>query len=367
MRISIFLIFAYLLSSCQYKVKSEGGNSVSEDSTMAILTGVDSANMNIDDYQYFSECGFAVKAPCLLEDVSQQSSGNFFINYAGFTDKENPDRITFYQVMVIRLPIGYKDLSKCELSSLVDGLMKKGIDEFSNSKSIRFSYDEYPGYAIECTTEGYAQKGVIFWKDNFIICLTVITNDGLNEKFNKFTNSFKSIKSSFNSVKADVEIVKPSVNLEKQYSNKYFQIKYPSSWQIVQDDNQVTNNTSISVQIMEIQKNEYDFRPNINIIVSEKKWNVPTSFLAKQTISQSRKLIDNYQLISQRDDVILNRCKGTTIEYTVNIQGYALHGLQYIIKKSDNTTFTITGTMDASNYEKQKIIIDEIINSLIIE
>ena len=74
MRISIFLIFAYLLSSCQYKVKSEGGNSVSEDSTMAILTGVDSANMNIDDYQYFSECGFAVKAPCLLEDVSQQSS-----------------------------------------------------------------------------------------------------------------------------------------------------------------------------------------------------------------------------------------------------------------------------------------------------
>ena len=55
---------------------------------------------------------------------------------------------------------------------------------------------------------------------------------------------------------------------------------------------------------MEIQKNEYDFRPNINIIVSEKKWNVPTSFLAKQTISQSRKLIDNYQLISQRDDVM---------------------------------------------------------------
>lgn len=209
MRISIFLFLLFLLSSCQYKVKSEGGNSVSEDSTMAILTGetaVDSVNLNIDDYQYFSECGFAVKAPCLLEDVSQQSSGNFFINYAGFTDKENPDRITFYQVMVIRLPIGYKDLSKCELSSLVDGLMKKGIDEFSNSKSIRFSYDEYPGYAIECTTEGYAQKGVVFWKDNFIISLTVITNDGLNEKFNKFTNSFKSIPSVNTKLSQDIRM-----------------------------------------------------------------------------------------------------------------------------------------------------------------
>lgn len=189
MRISIFLISIFLLSSCQYKVKSEGGNAVLEDSIMS-----DSANLSIDDYQYFNECGFAIKAPCLLEDVSQQASGNFFLNYGGVINEGNPSKMTVYQVIVNRLPIGYKDLSKHELSNLVDNLMKKGLDGFSNSKAIKFSYNEYPGYVAECTTKGYAQKGVMFWKDNFIICLTVITNDELDKKFNKFTNSFKDIE-----------------------------------------------------------------------------------------------------------------------------------------------------------------------------
>lgn len=196
MRINVLLISAVLLSSCQYKAKSEGSDYVSEDSAMSIFTDeavVDSADLNIDNYQYFNECGFAVKAPCLLEDVSQQSSGNFFLNYGGVINEDNPSKMTAYQVIVNRLPIGYKDLSKHELSSLVDSLMKKGLDKFSSSKAVKFSYDEYPGYTMECITNGYAQKGVMFWKDNFIICLTVITNDRLNEKFNRFTNSFKSI------------------------------------------------------------------------------------------------------------------------------------------------------------------------------
>ena len=164
--------------------------------TLAVDTfALDSANMTVDDgYQYFEECGFAIKAPCLLKDVSQQSSGNFFLNYGGITDQDDPDRITFYQVIVNRLPIGYKDFSKQELSRIADNLMKEGLRRFSNSKPVRFSYDEYPGYVAECTTKGYVQKGVMFWKDNFIICLTVITNDELNEKFNKFTNSFKKIE-----------------------------------------------------------------------------------------------------------------------------------------------------------------------------
>lgn len=201
MRISIFLISIFLLSSCQYKVKSEGGNAVLEDSIMS-----DSANLSIDDYQYFNECGFAIKAPCLLEDVSQQASGNFFLNYGGVINEGNPSRMAAYQVIVNRLPIGYKDLSKHELSNLVDDLMKKGLGGFSNNKAIKFSYNEYPGYVAECTTKGYAQKGVMFWKDNFIICLTVITNDELDKKFNKFTNSFKDIELTNINAKSSQEI-----------------------------------------------------------------------------------------------------------------------------------------------------------------
>jgi hypothetical protein len=49
---------------------------------------------------------------------------------------------------------------------------------------------------------------------------------------------------------------------QKLFSNTYFSIKYPSSWQIVQDDNKVTNQTSIALQIMEKQQNDDDFRAN---------------------------------------------------------------------------------------------------------
>ncbi len=192
----IGILFAVIISSSVivFILNMTKGNFVSSNSEVDTLA-LDSADMNIyNDYQYFEECGFAIKAPCKLKDVSQHVHGDSFINYGGITNEDNPSKMTAYQVIVNRLPIGYKDLSKHELSSLVDGLMRKCFDRFSNSKPIRFSYDEYPGYAVKCTTKGYAQKGVVFWKDNFIICLTVITNDGLNEKFNKFTNSFKKIE-----------------------------------------------------------------------------------------------------------------------------------------------------------------------------
>lgn len=192
MKTSMILTLAFLLCSCQFKTqtKEHMHNALQQTDT----TLLDSAYFFSEDkYQYFQVCGFAIKAPCKLKDVSQQASGKFFLNYGGIINEDNPSKMTAYQVIVNRLPIGYKDLSKHELSSLVDGLMRKSLDKFSSSKAVKFSYDEYPGYTMECTTNGYAQKGVMFWKDNFIICLTVITNDRLNEKFNRFTNSFKSI------------------------------------------------------------------------------------------------------------------------------------------------------------------------------
>ena len=197
MRIFVFFISVILLSLSQSKVKSERPNLDIDSHAVIDMNNSSMANYlesTVDDYQYFNECGFAIKAPCLLEDVSRQVSGEFFINYAGFTDKEDLNKMAFYQVIVNRLPIGYKDLSKQELGYFVDGLMRKSFEGFSNSRPIIFSYDEYPGYVMECTTNGYTQKGVVFWKGNFIICLTVISNDRLSEKFNKFTNSFKTIE-----------------------------------------------------------------------------------------------------------------------------------------------------------------------------
>lgn len=193
MKTSIILTLAFLLCSCQFKTqtKEHMHNALQQTNT----TLLDSTySFSEDEYQYFQVCGFAIKAPCKLKDVSQHVHGNSFINYGGIINEDDPNKMTAYQIIVNRLPVGYKDLSKQELAHGIEKLMKESMANFSNYKPIRFSYNEYPGYVMTCTTKGYAQKGVMFWKDNFIICLTIITNDGLNEKFNKFTNSFKSIK-----------------------------------------------------------------------------------------------------------------------------------------------------------------------------
>ncbi len=157
-----------------------------------------------------------------------------------------------------------------------------------------------------------------------------------------------------------------STILDKQFSNKYFSIKYPSSWQIVQEENQATNNTAVSLQIMEKQKNEYDFRPNINIIVSNKKWNESTAYLTEQTSHNNSMAIPDYTQLAIFNDVSLGKCKGSLLWYSFNVQGYHLRGNQYIVKKSDNTTFIITATMENSKYNKQKTTLQDIIESLII-
>ena len=154
--------------------------------------------------------------------------------------------------------------------------------------------------------------------------------------------------------------------LSKKFSNKYFSIKYPSSWQIIQEEEQVTNNTAISLQIMEIQKNDYDFRPNINIIVSNKKWKESTAYLVEQTSQNNRQLIPSYRQLSISNDIVLDKCRGSLLQYSFSTQGYQLKANQYIIKKTDNTTFIITVTMDSRKYTEQMKVAQSILKSLTI-
>jgi len=154
-----------------------------------------------------------------------------------------------------------------------------------------------------------------------------------------------------------------NIALSKQYSNAYFSLNYPSSWQIVQDDNQVATSTTIAVQIMEKQTNNTDFRPNINIIVSSKKWSEPTSYIAKQTSQNNRKMIPTYRQIGICDTQI-GKCKGSLLEYIFSVNGYTLRGRQYIVKKVDNTIFYITATTDNGKDKTQIKTIKAILNSI---
>lgn len=154
--------------------------------------------------------------------------------------------------------------------------------------------------------------------------------------------------------------------LENEYSYKYFSLKYPSTWQIVQDNNQATATTTISVQIMEKKKNDVDFRPNINIIVSATKWTEPASYLAQQTSQNNRKVVSTYKQLSISDTEI-SGCKGSLLSSSMYLQGYSMRSDQYIVKKSDNTTFIITATTDSNKYQSQMAVINEILKSLVIK
>lgn len=141
----------------------------------------------------FSEYGFILKAPCKMENVSAHASGNFLLNYGGVTDADDPNKMTAYQLVVTRLPIGYKDVDEKELTNRIDALIKSQMSSMKNVTPISFGYEGYKGYVGETSHNGMKQKGVIFSKDNYIIALTVISNDNLVAKFNKYTNGFKAV------------------------------------------------------------------------------------------------------------------------------------------------------------------------------
>lgn len=153
------------------------------------------AAVESDFHLDFPEYGFSLDAPCVMEDVSAQASGDFILNYGGVTDGNDRERMAAYQLIVNRVPIGYRDLPKEQYDKKVDEALRSQAQRFRTFKAIRFSYEGFPGYACETSHNGYGQKGVMFVMDNYIIALTVISNNDLETKFNKFTNGFKRIKS----------------------------------------------------------------------------------------------------------------------------------------------------------------------------
>lgn len=150
------------------------------------------SNMHQDSFvNDFRRFGFTLKTPCKLEDVSSYSKGDFLVNYGGVLYPNDHKKMVAYQLIVSRLPVGYRNLTKKQLENKVDEIILASMSNMKNVKSVSFGYEGYPGYVGETTHNGLAQKGVIFLKDNYTIALTVMTNDSIEAKFNAYTNGFK--------------------------------------------------------------------------------------------------------------------------------------------------------------------------------
>ena len=141
----------------------------------------------------FSDYGFALDAPCRMEDVSSEVQGNFLLNYGGVTNGNDLENGAAYQLIVSRVPVGYRNLTKEKYEKVIDKIFQTQLTSFDSHKKIKFGYEAFPGYEVTTTHKGYKEKGVMFVKDNLIIALTVISRNDLDRKLNNFTNGFKVI------------------------------------------------------------------------------------------------------------------------------------------------------------------------------
>lgn len=151
--------------------------------------------------------------------------------------------------------------------------------------------------------------------------------------------------------------------LSEIYFNSKFSIRYPSNWDIVQENARVNDNTTIAVQIMQRGTNDDDFRPNVNIIVLKDKRTETTTLIARVSYNLARKLGFATNLVGIYECQI-SGLNGSVAEYVATVEGYKLHIYQYIVKKKDNSTFVITMTLDHNNLGTQKSLSQQIIDSI---
>ena len=188
--ICFFIVTAFALTCGN----SSGRNNTVIEGTDSIGEYIDSSAIGNDFYLEFPQYGFALDAPCKMEDVSSEVKGDFLLNYGGVSNGNDIDNGVAYQLIVNQIPVGYRDLSKEQLNKVIDKLFRDQLPSFDSYKKIKFGYEGYPGYEVTTSNKGYNQKGVMFVKDNLVIALTVFSREKADQELNKFTNCFKVLK-----------------------------------------------------------------------------------------------------------------------------------------------------------------------------
>lgn len=139
----------------------------------------------------FEEFGFSITAPCNWF-CNQYPSHAFVVAefYSG-----NQGKAPFYRIEVREKPI-FEDLSEMEQNEQMDEMIKSYFIDYNfiNVKNVLFSNNKYPGYVGDKNLDGITDRMMMFNKGKHIISLIVTADTSvIDQKFNKFTNSFKAI------------------------------------------------------------------------------------------------------------------------------------------------------------------------------
>jgi hypothetical protein len=192
--VGVIICFLIVIAFVSNYGNSSGRNNTVIEGTDSIGEYIDSSAIGKDFYLEFPQYGFALDAPCKMEDVSSEVKGDFLLNYGGVSNGNDIDNGVAYQLIVNKVPVGYRDLSKEQLNKIIDKLFRDQLPSFDSYKKIKFGYEGYPGYEVTTSNKGYNQKGVMFVKDNLVIALTVFSRKKVDQELNKFTNCFKVLK-----------------------------------------------------------------------------------------------------------------------------------------------------------------------------
>ena len=127
-----------------------------------------------------------------------------------------------------------------------------------------------------------------------------------------------------------------------------FSISYPANWEITENPYEM-----VKESILAPLTDGNNFRTNLNVVSSKKSDSVEKIFQVEQdVISRNRQIFNNYKLIS-KEEVSINGIRGLKVTATWSNSGVNVKGIQYILKKVDNTTYTITFTIiGQSIYER---------------
>lgn len=143
----------------------------------------------------------------------------------------------------------------------------------------------------------------------------------------------------------------------KKYDDGAYSIKYPNNWEATKRGNQLI--------LMQKRTNDYEFMPSVNIIIAAQKRTESTRYLAEGAYNQVKATGITSGNVSY-ETITLAGLSGYSWATPVSMQGFRLYDKQYIVKKSDNTTFIVSYMIEESKRSPQLKVINAILSTLII-